>query len=172
MIISIVWLGNCAGMKPNPQYNESANQKKNHRQKHDNSNYEPAIASAFEEKLFERIKAHLGVPYRWGGTSKEGMDCSGFVSTVYNEALNHQLPHRARKMYDLGKWIERDELDFGDLVFFENIENAGISHVGIYIGNDRFAHASTTRGVTVSNLEEKYYRQRYVGAKRVYFSND
>jgi len=71
-------------------------------------------------------------------------------------------------MFKRGQPVSEAQLRVGDLVFFENIESVGISHVGIYIGDSKFAHASTTRGVVVSGLDDTYYRQRYVGAKRIY----
>ncbi len=147
----------CAGMRPNPKYTER-------------DSIRPQLRStdaSFQTRLAEQIEAYLGVPYRWGGRSRDGMDCSGFVTVVYENALGLTLPHRARTMYDLGRLVEPSELQYGDLVFFEKIENYGVSHVGIYVGDGQFAHASTTRGVILSRLNEPYYRERFVGARRV-----
>lgn len=114
------------------------------------------------------IDKYMGVPYRWGGTTVRGMDCSGLVYTVYQDAVDLKLPRMAREMFRGGKYISRRQLQFGDLVFFENMGNSGVSHVGIYLGSEKFVHASTKAGVIISNLNDKYYRERYVGARRFY----
>jgi cell wall-associated NlpC family hydrolase len=106
----------------------------------------------------------LGVPYAFGGTSASGFDCSGFVQHVY-AALGLHLPRTADAQYTEGMRV-RGALVRGDLVFFETY-SAGASHVGIYLGNDEFVHASSSRGVTVSSLHERYWSARYLGAKRL-----
>lgn len=124
--------------------------------------------STFDHRLQQQIQSYLGVPYLWGGVTRSGMDCSGFVHTVYRKATKLILPRKARSMFREGRYVVQEELRFGDLVFFEKIENYGVSHVGIYVGKNQFAHASTKKGVIISNLGEKYYRERYVGARRIY----
>lgn len=106
----------------------------------------------------------LGVPYAFGGTSASGFDCSGFVQHVYAR-LGLHLPRTADAQFTEGKRV-RGQLLRGDLVFFETYA-AGVSHVGIYLGNNRFVHASSSRGVTVSSLHERYWSARYLGAKRL-----
>jgi len=106
----------------------------------------------------------LGVPYAFGGTSSNGFDCSGYVQHVY-ALLGLRLPRTADAQYTEGKRV-RGALVRGDLVFFETYA-AGASHVGIYVGNDEFVHASSSRGVTVSSLHERYWSARYLGAKRL-----
>ncbi len=155
----------CAGMKPNPQFTEPAAVPE--RESTPGSEASPGGEKNFERDLRQEIQNYMGVPYSWGGTTTAGMDCSGFVSVVFWNAVDLKLPHSARKIYKRGRWIPPESLRFGDLVFFENIESAGISHVGIYIGDQEFAHASTTRGVTISNLNEEYYKERYAGARRI-----
>ena len=166
----------CAGMKPNPQFKDSPPPRDRPLaapEVHDQDpNIEPVPdrqdgPAGLQARLTEEIQSYLGVPYRWGGTSRYGMDCSGFVSTVYRSALGVELPRKARAMFDEGRYIAKKDLQFGELVFFEKIENSGASHVGIYIGNSQFAHASTTRGVVISNLDAKYYRRRFVGARKI-----
>ncbi|MFQ5640188.1 MAG: C40 family peptidase [bacterium] len=159
MILASLAMFCCAGMKPNPTFNESSRKKSRHN--HNNS------VSISAQRLQSEIESYLGVPYRWGGTTRSGMDCSGLVQTVFHSALKVKLPRKARDMFKQGSPVGRRELTFGDLVFFEKIETYGISHVGIYLGNDTFAHASTTRGVVISNLNDKYYRVRYAGARRI-----
>jgi cell wall-associated NlpC family hydrolase len=106
----------------------------------------------------------LGVPYAFGGTSANGFDCSGYVQHVY-ALLGLQIPRTADAQYDAGRSV-RGTIVPGDLVFFQTY-TAGPSHVGIYLGNDRFVHASSSRGVTVSSLHERYWSARYLGAKRI-----
>ena len=94
------------------------------------------------------------------------MDCSGFVTQIYADA-GVRLPRRARDMYGIGTPVQRGELKPGDLVFFKNTAGHGITHVGIYHGEERFIHASTSRGVVYSSLTEAYYDSHYAGARKV-----
>ncbi|MFQ5822620.1 MAG: C40 family peptidase [bacterium] len=158
----------CGGMKPNPQFNEPHSSVSKDRDPEEMFYTSKEYLPLNKVQLTQEIKSYLGVPYRWGGTSRAGMDCSGFVSTVYRKALGLELPHSTVKMSRLGESVAKNELRFGDLIFFKNIEYSGVSHVGIYLGKNYFAHASTTKGVTISNLSEKYYRKRFVSARRVY----
>ena len=107
----------------------------------------------------------LGVRYVFGGTSTNGFDCSGYVQHVF-ALLGVHLPRTADEQYVLGKRVVGKAMAPGDLVFFQTYA-AGASHVGIYLGNDRFVHASSSRGVTVSSLHERYWSVRYLGAKRL-----
>lgn len=117
--------------------------------------------------LAEEIKAFLNAPYVWGGSSPEGTDCSGFVYAVFRRAWGLTLPRSAEAMYRIGEPVERDCLRFSDLVFFEAAGVGEVTHVGIYVAKGLFVHASPTRGVVISGLDEAYYRQRYVGARRL-----
>lgn len=112
------------------------------------------------------VVSFLGVPYAYGGSTKQGIDCSGFTARVYQSAMNTPLPRTARGQFEIGEDVEKDSLQFGDLVFF-NTTGSSPSHVGIYIEDDLFAHASVVNGVTFSSLESTYYRNRFVGARRV-----
>ena len=114
----------------------------------------------------QSIRSYLGVPYRWGGESRNGMDCSGFTQTVYRE-LGVVIPRVSRQQYQVGRPVASQNLRFGDLVFFRKYGYGYISHVGIYIGNGQFVHATTREGVAVSYLSKAYYRVRYAGARRI-----
>ena len=122
---------------------------------------------SFGRELVRTAYAYRGARYRRGGTSSRGFDCSGFVKFVYARK-GIRLPHSSRELYKCGKRVAKSELQPGDLVFFANTYRRGISHVGIYIGNGKFIHASTRRtGVRVDHLGVDYYRRRYAGARRI-----
>jgi len=108
---------------------------------------------------------YLGVPYVFGGTSPSGFDCSGYIQYVFNQA-GISLPRTADVQYGVGKSVPMSKLQPGDLVFFETYE-PGPSHVGIYLKNGDFVHASSYTGITVTSLYSSYYAPRYLGAKRV-----
>ena len=119
-----------------------------------------------EKILLEAIK-YLDTPYKYGGNSMKGIDCSAFTLQVYQNALSLDLPRSAREQYAVGEKISKDELQFGDLVFFNTRRRSNPGHVGVYLGESRFVHASRSLGVTVSSLDNAYYKKRYVGARRI-----
>lgn len=122
--------------------------------------------SAFaDSKMDKVIDTAIGTKYLAGGVSTSGFDCSGFTKYVFDK-IGITLPHQSASQYQMGTAVSRDNLREGDLVFF-NTSGRGVSHVGIYVGEGKFAHASTSRGVTISSLSESYYVNRYVGAKRI-----
>ncbi|MBD3288759.1 hypothetical protein GF337_08160 [candidate division KSB1 bacterium] len=132
--------------------------------------YRQADRNQLNHELMEqRIRDFLGppaTPYRWGGTSIRGVDCSGFVQAVYF-SQGIYLPRISRRQVYIGHQVAVNELKFGDLLFFSKYFNNYITHVGIYLGNGRFVHASCSKGVVISSLANKYYRHRFRVAKRV-----
>jgi cell wall-associated NlpC family hydrolase len=121
-------------------------------------------------ELLLRALGLVGVRYRYGGHSPEtGFDCSGLVQYLFNEVLGVALPRRAQDMRRVGDSIGRDELYPGDLVFFDTLREP-YSHVGIYLGDQRFIHAPSSGGhVEVVTMTDRYWRRRYNGARRVGF---
>ncbi|OBZ08633.1 C40 family peptidase [Bacillus sp. FJAT-26390] len=107
----------------------------------------------------------IGTPYKWGGTTNKGFDCSGFILHVFNQ-FDVKLPRTSQSQSETGTEVNKDELREGDLVFF-NTSGKGVSHAGIYIGEGKFAHSSTSKGVTITKLSDSYYEKRYVTARRV-----
>lgn len=124
------------------------------------------IGSAYaNSKLDDTISNLIGVDYDYGGTTTKGFDCSGFTGYVFKK-LGIELPRSSKEQYKVGQKVAKSELRPGDLVFF-NTDGRGVSHVGIYVGDNKFAHASNSKGVTITSLDESYYVKRYVGARRV-----
>lgn len=112
------------------------------------------------------VQSWMHVPYRYGGLSRNGVDCSGFSQLVMHEVYGLQIPRTAADQYTGGITIRQQMLITGDLVFFKNIRGRGIDHVGIYLGDGRFAHATESAGVIVSEMNEEYYQERFAGACR------
>ena len=117
------------------------------------------------KKLFEYISRWWSVPYRIGGMGMSGVDCSGFVKGLTNEAYSIELPRSSREQADFSKPISKENLKEGDLVFFNT--GRGISHIGMYLANNKFVHASTSMGVVISDLNEAYWSKRFVKAGRL-----
>lgn len=126
--------------------------------------------SVFADSPLDKVVGGaIGTPYVSGGTTTKGFDCSGFTRYVYAK-LGITLPHQSGSQFKMGTAVDKDELIAGDLVFF-NTTGKGVSHVGVYVGDGKFAHASSSKGVTISKLSESYYVNRYVGAKRIMSSD-
>lgn len=123
-------------------------------------------SSAVRQTIVTNAKKYLGVPYVWGGTSPKGFDCSGFTQYVM-KLSGITLPRTTTEQYKVGTYVAKKDLQPGDLVFLQNTYRAGISHVGIYIGDGKMIHASSSKGVTTSNLSSSYYTSHYYGARRV-----
>jgi len=114
------------------------------------------------QTVVELAKRHVGAPYRWGGSSPSGFDCSGLVRYVYAQ-VGVSLPHNAAQQYRLGTPVTRDGLEPGDLVFFDRLR-----HNGIYVGDGLFIHARQTgRGVNIASLDDGWYASHWVGARRL-----
>lgn len=108
-------------------------------------------------RLLKEADRWIGVPYLYGGNDKEGVDCSGFVLQVYKTALGIMLPRNSAKQQEFATITSRDRLREGDLVFFTVRGGKNVGHVGIYIGDGRMIHASSSKGVIISPLSQKYY---------------
>lgn len=116
-------------------------------------------------KLKSSIQTWIGVPYKYGGNDKQGVDCSGFVCAIYQSVYGIQLPRTSKQQFEKSIKIKQEHLKQGDLVFF-NPNTKNVSHVGIYMGRDSFAHASTSKGVVMSSLKTTYYKNCFMGGGR------
>jgi len=112
------------------------------------------------------VNPWLGVPYRYGGLDRKGIDCSGFTWQLYRSVAGITLPRSSSRQFGVGVTVSRAALRPGDLVFFSE-SSRGVFHVGLSLGGDEFAHASVQRGVTISSLHEAYYAARWCGSRRV-----
>jgi len=115
--------------------------------------------------LFKEIEKWIGTRYRYGGATEKGIDCSAYSGTLVHRVFGLVLPRTARDQYANCIKLDKEELQQGDLVFFNT--RGGISHVGLYLGNGYFTHASTSIGVTISNLSETYWSRKFVSGGRL-----
>lgn len=123
--------------------------------------------SSAKNPILNQALTYRGVRYRWGGTSRSGVDCSGFTTVVFR-AQGIKLPRTALEQSRIGSPVATSDLQAGDLVFFRTSRSYRVNHVGIYVGDRKFIHAATGGGhVMISNLDEKYYRRCYATARRV-----
>lgn len=120
---------------------------------------------ALVSRITESAMHYIGTPYSFGGTSAAGFDCSGYVQRVF-ATVGIILPRAADQQFLVGRHVDRAHARRGDLVFFQTYA-PGVSHVGIYLGNNEFIHSSSSRGVMVSSLQESYWAERFIGIERV-----
>jgi cell wall-associated NlpC family hydrolase len=116
-------------------------------------------------KLFTAIEDWWATRYRYGGTTKKGIDCSAFTGALMSEAFGLSLPRTAREQYAQCDKIAKENLAEGDLVFFNT--RGGVSHVGLYLGNSYFVHSSVHSGVTINSLDDDYYGRKYIGGGKI-----
>ena len=150
LLLSVLLLGACASTQDNVQAHDTG-------------------SAATVKKLTSYARSLIGAPYKYGGTSPNtGFDCSGFVGHVFRHTLGIDLPHNSDEISRIGQTIGTGSLRAGDLVFFNTLHRK-FSHVGIYLGDDRFIHApsSNTGSVRTENMREAYWKKRYDGARRI-----
>ncbi len=122
--------------------------------------------SACNPYLYYQVYDWAGTRYQYSGRTKKGVDCSGFVTEMYKNTYCVNLTGGSRDIWTCVKPIEKEELQEGDLLFFK-IRKGQISHVGVYLGNNKFAHASVNSGVTISDMDEDYYKKYFFKGGRV-----
>lgn len=125
------------------------------------------IGGLKKSAIMAEIMDWLGTPYLFGGMGRRGIDCSAFVQKVFARSSGILLPRVAREQYFVGQRIQRNNLEFGDMVFFHTYSMSFASHVGIYLGDNLFAHAGSRGGVTVASLDDAFYAKRFIGGARL-----
>ncbi len=125
------------------------------------------IALTTREKILFEVIRYLDTPYQFGGDGLSGIDCSAFTQNVFGKSIRFTLPRTARDQYKMGTRVTKASLKFGDLIFFDTRRESYPGHVGIYIGENKFVHASSKLGVTISSLQSSYYATRFIGGKRI-----
>ena len=130
------------------------------------ANQTDAASNVNSTQVVSNANKLMGIKYVYGGTTTKGFDCSGFIGYVYKK-VGVALPRTSAGMYATGTSVKKSNLMTGDLVFFNTL-GKGVSHAGIYIGNGKFIHSRSSKGVSVSSINDPYYwGSKYVGAKRV-----
>lgn len=120
---------------------------------------------ALRNKLDEAYNNWKGTSYLLGGTNSRGIDCSAFMQVVFKDYLNFELPRTTRQQMELGSSVRKRNIKIGDMVFFRTGRDT--YHVGVMINSEQFLHASTTNGVTISNLQNQYWQNTYLTTRRV-----
>lgn len=118
------------------------------------------------DKIVNLAKAQIGKPYRWGAAGPSSFDCSGFTTYIYKNGAGISLPRTSVSQSKTGTKVSRSNLKTGDLVFF-NTSGKGVSHVGMYIGDSKFIHASSSKGIRIDSLNSTYYKSRFISGSRV-----
>ncbi|WP_127132589.1 C40 family peptidase [Pseudoflavitalea rhizosphaerae] len=125
------------------------------------------VESITDGKLFDFIESWYGTKYRYGGNDRSGIDCSAFSQNFISSLYNVGVPRTSASQYENSKRISKSELQEGDLVFFKTSRKKAISHVGVYLRNNKFVHASTSSGVVINDLNDVYYVRTFAGCGRV-----
>ncbi|MBM4158131.1 MAG: NlpC/P60 family protein [Ignavibacteria bacterium] len=124
-------------------------------------------SDAVTDEVMYKVIEYLNTPYLWGGTSKRGIDCSGFVQAVMYQSLGIKLPRTSYEQSNVGTDVSVSELSFGDLLFFDTMNKGRVSHVGIYLSDGYFVHSGSRTGVIVTSLNNEPYSRVFIKAKRV-----
>ncbi len=122
--------------------------------------------SKSEDRLTAVAYSWLNTPYRYGGNNRNGIDCSSLAQNIYAQAYHYSLPRTSKEQYKKGQVVRISWIRAGDLIFFKSNRTAKLDHVGVYLGDGKFIHATRQKGVIISDLNTSYYKERIVGVRR------
>lgn len=166
--VTALWLTGCKTSQPATLAHPAVKPKPHAQAKPQPVNIHPEASLEVQKSLVTCAQQWLGTPYKWGGQSTDGADCSGFVMSVFSEATGIAIPRNSRAQQKYCIPIASDEMAVGDLLFFSSPKSGGeVSHVGMYIGNGTMIHSSSTKGVIESPLSMNYYQTYFHSAGRV-----
>ena len=171
LTVCCVSILSCSSTRPNQNFRSVTTNKSQSSQSssvfQDSRNLDSRSTRQTLNHLNQFYKQWKGTPYRYGGISKNGIDCSGFVYLAFRQLFEVNLPRMTESQRQVGINVQRKNLQVGDMVFFKTGKK--VLHVGIYTGNDQFVHASTSIGVTKSSLSNQYWSPRFLGARRILY---
>ena len=167
VFLSLLFFQACASKNENVYYSYNNNKSFPNKSTYDYQIKKNLSYSKLYDLLNSQYKNWKGAPYKYGGNTRKGIDCSAFVQRTFKEKLNIKIPRTTALQSKIGINIPRENLRFGDLVFFKTGYNS--RHVGIYLEGGKFLHASTKRGVTISRLDNNYYSKHFWKIKRVLY---
>lgn len=171
-LVACLVLDSCGSSKNTVSGSEAMRVEKSKDKKNKNKTKKPkagrGAGHALADALVDEARSWLGTPYRYGGKTKKGTDCSGFIMEVYRNVAGIAIPRNSAKQKDYCADIDKKDLTVGDLVFFSSKRSGGcIAHVGMYIGDGKMIHASSSRGVVESSIDQRYYIEHYKGSGRI-----
>ena len=156
------------GVSVGARVSDSADAAKKKKRKDGKKGKADGAASASGNEVVRVAQKYKGAKYTWGGASPKGFDCSGFTWYVYKEATGMDITRGVDEQYQLGRSVRQGDWQAGDIVFFKNTFERGLSHCGIYISGNEFIHAENEQtGVIISTLDSEYYSDHYAGARRL-----
>lgn len=171
LIIFSIALASCGSSKKTvaDKYTVTDTRKKD-KDKNDRKKHKTGAAASHQlaDALLAEARSWIGTPYRYGGTTKNGADCSGFIMEVYRKVAGIKIPRSSRQQQNYCEAIDKEDLTVGDLIFFSsNASNGKIAHVGMYIGDGQMIHASSSRGVIKTDISQNYYVRHYRASGRI-----
>lgn len=168
VVIGVSILGSCSGSKQSQSSSGKSDNRKAETDVLTRYSHKLGVPTSalVNKKLYVFIDQWEGVPYKYGGTSKVGVDCSGFIGLLYREVYNSEVARTTTELAARSKPVSKNALKEGDLVFFD-INGKKSSHVGVYLHNGKFIHASTSKGVIISELDNPYYQQAFAKGGRL-----
>lgn len=163
IFIALLLVVGCSGT---PRYRTGGQVKTEKKSNKQTAKIDPRLSTDDNIKFGRILQSYLGRPHVSHSNKKSGLDCSKFTRSAYKDFNGLRLPRTAAEQFKSGRKIRSKDMRYGDLVFYKTTGKK-ISHVGIYVGNNQFIHVSSSKGVIVTNMKEKYWARRFVGARRV-----